>query len=419
MWGIMHSFFRSLKTLLGISALLVASQAWATSPPADPYEGMLFGNWGGLRSRMADAGIEVNAEYKANLWNVADGGLKTGSNYNDNFDLQFTLDGEKLWGIKGNTVYISFLNNFGSRVNASRIGSVEGVDNLETGVSTFKLYEAYVEQQFYGDTLSVLLGVHDLNSEFLVAPYAGNFNKPTLQVTQSIAQSGMNGPDIFPTPGLAARVLYRPTEASYAMVAAFEGIPGDPDHPHGTHIDLTDDEGALLISEIGITPGGASEDNPNKFGVGVWSYTKQQQDVLNTAEKNHQMGAYFLSSYRFYNDEKAGRSVGGSFVAGVADGDTAQVNWDYEVSLVGMGWVPGRAQGEIGLAVTQAHNGSKYRASVAGPTDGSEHGFELYYRDVVYPGVALQPDVQYIVNPGSDPAVSNATLLGLRLDLTL
>jgi carbohydrate-selective porin OprB len=86
--------------------------------------------------------------------------------------------------------------------------------------------------------------------------------------------------------------------------------------------------------------------------------------------------------------------------------------------LVGNGWIPSRAEGQFGIGFTQAHNSDKYMTT--SPTsDRNEYGFELYYRDTVANGIVLQPDFQYIINPGSTAGVDNATILGLRTDISL
>lgn len=249
---------------------------------------------------------------------------------------------------------------------------------------------------------------------------------PTMQIGQAFAQSGQNGPSIFPNTGLAARVKYMPTETSYVSVAAFDGVPGSLSQPHGTHIDLGDKDGALLVTEAGITPPAPDgvDGTPNKFGIGAWMYTAKQDDLVKldangNPKQQRQAGVYFLSSYQFYTNPKTERDAGAFLRAGVSDGDTAQTSWDYEVGMLGHGWVPTRTRGEIGLGLSQAHNSDKYM-TLSGPgTDRNEYSAELYYRDALIPGITLQPDVQYIVNPGTTSAVKNATVVGLRFDISL
>ncbi len=385
---------------------------------SQPYADNVFGDWGGVKSTLADRGVELGASYLGDFWHVASGGNKTGSNYNDLLTVSATLDGEKLWGIAGSKAYVSAINNFGSHVNGSRLGSAEGIDNIEAGADTVKLYEAWVEQQWDEGKWAALFGYHDLNSEFALAPLSANFTKPTAQFGQSFAQSGVNGPSVFPTPGLALRLKYSPTPQSYVMAAAFEGTPGNPARPHGNHFDLTDREGALLIAEAGLTPAVAGEEeSPNKFALGAWSYTKNQTDLA-SGNPQKQEGVYLLTSYAFYRD-RAARTLGVFGNLGLADGDAAQVDWDYELGFVGKGWIPSRAEGEWGLLTTRAHNGDTWRDAQTGTANRAEYGFELYYRDTVCPGVTLQPDVHYVVNPGSDATAGNATIVGLRVGLDL
>lgn len=419
-----------MKTrILSLSALLLTTSLSFSLPAhaeetKDPYADNLTGNWGGARNKLSDKGIDVTVEYKADFWNVSSGGTKHGGNYLDNMDLKFNLDNEKLLGIKGNKALIYFLNNDGNKPNESRIGSVQGIDNIEVGTNTFKLYEAWDEQTFLDNKLAVLVGLHDLNSEFMAPDMSANFIKPTFQVSQTLAQTGQNGPSIFPNTSMAARVKAMPTDTSYVSFAVFDGVPGNPNRPHGTHVDFNKGDGLLLIAEAGVTPKPAEgvDGNPNKFAVGAWTYTKGQADLeevdaSGNPAKNRSVGAYLLTSYQFYNDKANGRDMGVFFRGGVADADVEQIDWDYELGVVAHGWVPGRGDAEIGLGFSQANNGGKYMRSVGSASHRDEYGYELYYRDKLMNGVTIQPDLQYIMNPGTSLTEKDALAFGIRLDI--
>jgi porin len=51
------------------------------------------------------------------------------------------------------------------------------------------------------------------------------------------------------------------------------------------------------------------------------------------------------------------------------------------------------------------------------PRDGYEAAIETY-RARVSDVMTIQPDMQYIVNPGADPALSNGLALGVRLEFS-
>lgn len=198
--------------------------------------------------------------------------------------------------------------------------------------------------------------------------------------------------------------------------------PGNPDHPYATRVDYEKGDGLLLIGEAGYTPKIPDhDDGMTKLALGAWRYTQRVDDLVDldgngNPVKRHQQGAYLLTSCQFYKDKDA-RALGGFFRATIADGDTAQVKWTHETGLLANGWVPTRPDGEIGIGVAQAHNGSKYKQSVSGVADSNEYSWELYYRDTVWRGVTVQPDVQYIVNPGTDTVTKNATVFGMRVDV--
>ena len=413
---------RSILTLTSLVALGFAQAAFAEEAKEAPYSDKLLGDLGGVRSTLANHGVEAELNYTGDLWGVMDGGTKRIATYLDLAKLALHIDNEKLLGIKGNTVTLSALDSNGTRTNGSTVGSVQGIDNNEVSANGVRLYEAWVNQEFFNGRAAILFGLHDLNSEFDLTDSTANFVKPTLQIGQAFAQSGRNGPSIFPTTSLASRLRVKPTESTYLAGGIYDGVPGNPDKTKGQRVHLGDKDGALLVSEFGWTPN-AKEGEPvaNKLAFGGWHYTAKLDDLEVTGKKDTAQGVYALGSARLYADSKNKRDIVAFLRGGVADGKTAQVNWDLETGLVATGFVPGRPEGEIGFGVSEAHNGDKYmrvQAAAGSPADREEVGYELYYRDTIARGVTLQPDVQYVVNPGTDRTLDNAFIIGTRFNVS-
>src|SRR3546814_14116465 len=80
-------------------------------------------------------------------------------------------------------------------------GDVQAVSNIETGVRALRLYEAWIDQKI-GDAASVRIGLYDLNSEFDALDTAGFFVSSTHGIGTDFAQSGRNGPPLFPATSL-------------------------------------------------------------------------------------------------------------------------------------------------------------------------------------------------------------------------
>ncbi len=48
--------------------------------------------------------------------------------------------------------------------------------------------------------------------------------------------------------------------------------------------------------------------------------------------------------------------------------------------------------------------------------DGGETNIEVTYRAALTDWLTLQPNVQYVINPGTNPALDDDLLIGLRFE---
>jgi porin len=76
---------------------------------------------------------------------------------------------------------------------------------------------------------------------------------------------------------------------------------------------------------------------------------------------------------------------------------------------------------EFALGVASARNGSHYlgqQVALGTPATRTENIYELTYQHQLSDSLALQPDLQYIVHPNSDPSLRNALNVLLRVEVT-
>lgn len=88
--------------------------------------------------------------------------------------------------------------------------------------------------------------------------------------------------------------------------------------------------------------------------------------------------------------------------------------------LVYTGLLPGRDADQLGLAVALAFNGDNFkrtRRNEGLPVDRAEVNLELSYRVPITDWLTVQPDVQYIIDPGALGELNNALVLGLRFEV--
>ena len=186
--------------------MLIGVITTSTNASATDFSTKATGDWGGERQKLEDAGVTTYFTYKGDVQSNVSGGIKRGTRLLDNLDVAATFDGEKLLGAKGLSATVHVINNNGGRPNADLVGSVQGVNNYEVPRATAKLYEAYLQQNFYDNRLSFLAGLVDVNTEFYVTDASALFFQPSAGIGTDIAQSGQQGPSIFPFTALGARV---------------------------------------------------------------------------------------------------------------------------------------------------------------------------------------------------------------------
>jgi porin len=147
-------------------------------PVLYPVTAILCSVTGVTRGAMSDAGYDWEIVYKLDLLGkVSPPGQKI---YGlDNLDIKLALDGEKISGLMGSGGLLYVLSNRGGKPVVQDDHSA-GLDNIETpaGGNTTKLYQAWIQQTFLDERLSVLAGLYDLNSEFYVTKSSSIFIQP-------------------------------------------------------------------------------------------------------------------------------------------------------------------------------------------------------------------------------------------------
>ena len=121
--------------------------------------------------------------------------------------------------------------------------------------------------------------------------------------------------------------------------------------------------------------------------------------------------------------EGGDRLLSGFLRVGFADSDVHQISRYFGAGLAWSGPMLASAEHEeqLGLAVASITNGNAFRRAYSSQDttfERHETAIELTYRMQALPWLALQPDLQYIVNPGADPALDDAWVVGLRFELS-
>jgi porin len=370
----------------------------------------------GSEMRTADSRpLMFDAAYTGDAWRNVSGGLRRDDTYLDNIDVIATLDAQRAFGWTGTTILVSGLHNNRATLSDRIVGDIQAVSNIDTDGAT-RLYEAWVERAF--ERGAVKLGMMDLNSELDVNETGALFVNSSHGIGPDFSQVGENGPAIFPITGFGLLTRMDFSERTQVRLAAFEATVGDPNHPRRTTLDLESDEGALLVAEITFHPTEAS-----RSMLGLWRHNGRTTDLADpeSQHRDESLGLYALAEGTLL---RAGEHALNGFVRlGFADAHVHQIARYQGAGVVWSGplFASSEREEQLGLAVGVITNGDTFRrvqAELRSPVESQETAIELTYRVQALPWLALQPDIQYIINPGTDPALDNAWVIGLRFEVS-
>lgn len=401
---------------------------------------------------MNDHGVIFQTINTLDALSTVSGGVRQQTGVAGDLDLLLTLDGELLnW--KEATFFVYGLGLYGDDPSRN-VGDIQGVSNI-AAPNTWKLFEVWYQQNFSQGRYSLLAGLYDITSEFDVIRSSSElFLNSSFGTGAEFAASGGGGLSTFPNTSLAVRAQAILSDAVAIRAVVADGVPVDPDNP-GTAVILRQQDGVFIGTELAFynqrkrrkrDARKIIENRPfrlvfqrvgraapieylGKYAVGFWGSTRNQEDLsaLDPAGKpmtrDATLGIYGLAEQFVYH-EKEDREQGLTVFAraGWADPRVHRLSQYYGGGMVYQGLIPGRDKDLIGVGVAAAVNGSHYKKAqkrAGSSVEDAEIALEMSYAINVRPEIVNQPDVHYIVNPGTDPSVSNAFVVGVRLGLNI
>lgn len=290
-------------------------------------------------------------------------------------------------------------------------GDFQALDHIEAPAPTLNFLEAHYRQDLLDDRLSLLFGLYAVDSEFDTRDSASLFVHSSPGTGGDLGQVGRNGPGIFPFGALGGRLRYQ-QDGWYGQAAVVEGVPGDPERPYGNTLRWDRDEGLFVIGEAGHI----WEDENGQLGkacLGVWGFTAPYETHLDPLTANASNRGGYLSLEKVLSREEGDPQQGltAYLRLGLADGRINPIETFVGAGAVYTGVFPGRDRDRLGLAINTGFSGQDYLRS--GAFERHETALELTYSFALSENFSIQPDLQYIINPGFDPALQDSLVLGL------
>jgi porin len=191
---------------------------------------------------------------------------------------------------------------------------------------------------------------------------------------------------------------------------------------------------------------------PGQLKPGVWFQTGKNADALADSTSSGNAGFYAVLDQMLYCEPgdppvagrtKDGKSVvdgkgGNSFKSpvemeksdqglgffgrvGLTPADRNFINFYFDTGLSYKGLIPTRDNDTLGIGFgyAQLSNGARSTLQADGASPiGAEMVIEFTYQAELTPWLIIQPDLQYIINPGGASDLNNALVIGGRAAIT-
>ncbi len=363
----------------------------------------------------AQPAVAWEAEYTVDALHVAEG-EQTGTRVLGLASLSADLSLVRLVGWDGGRIGLHAIVSHGGHPN-DLAGTLQGIDNIEVTEHHARLFEAYFEQEMLSGRASLRLGFSDLNSEFYATDSSALLLGPAYGIGSELSATGPNGPSIFPSSAPTARFRIQSRSGTYLQAAAVSseaGVLGDVGGVRPLF-----DQGALLIGEAGHETATNS-----KFAIGAWTYTRRQEDLVETDPAGLPLlrrawGVYALADLRIAGSTSRPFSLFAR--VGVSEGHTTPYTGGWQAGIFAQGVFKGRPDSQFSLGVNQAFLSRKFQLDAANNgliVHGHETGIEVTYSDRIAPWLSVQPDLQLVWNGQHAPQGRKALILGIRLQFS-
>lgn len=436
----------------------------------------LLGDWGGLRTKLKEKGVDFEFVYFGAVPSNVGGGIKEGSVYEGGLLMMLDLDSYKLAGYEGGQFHAGGISiHNGDQFSQHYVGDLNKVSLLDFP-DNLALWELWYEQKFLDDKVALKAGQLAIDRDFIVPEYYNSlagitllnqtFFYPTMAFNvwdQAFFPVGHHALASTPYGAPGVRLRVDPCPYSYVQVGAYAG---NPDRSRGdVRFPLSEEEGALIYAEstLKINQTKDAEGPPGNLKVGGYYHTADFFDMYqgtfaafdnvlkslgapplgvypNPKKYSGNYGVYLLADQMLWREvgkeDPAQQGLAGFFRVAGAPADRNLASFGIDGGLVYKGLIPGRDWDTLALAGSYleiSHDlydaQRNINALLLGAGQPAAFGkladyeavVELSYKAQLTAWLTLQPSVQRVFHPGgrvqSDIPDSWAVILQVMLRL--
>lgn len=357
------------------------------------------GDWAGVRTTLEDGGLSFGASYTADWFGVVSGGVDRSWSVRGLLNINATLDLAKAFDWNESTIFADFYWIDGDSISADA-GDFQGISNIEAE-DRVQLAEIWYETQLFSG-LRLKAGKIEANAEFGFVDAAGEF----INSSAGFSPTMLTLPS-YPDPAFGLVLSWSPSDRLSLTGGFFDGasaVDGVRTGTNGPKSFFSDDrsDDYMLIGEANLSWEGG------RAGVGIWHHTGEFERFSGGTESGT-TGFYALAEHTVWApNEDRGIDIFAQF--GWSDDEISEANLHVGVGVAWRAPFASRTGDAAGIYA------SFVELSDPAGLD-AETVLELFYRLQVTGSVSVKPDIQFVFTPGGDPAVDDAVVAGVRVEI--
>jgi porin len=415
----------------------------------------------GARTMLSRYGVSFALLETSEEFGNVRGGLKQGFDYDGLTQMVLQLDTQRAFDWYGGVFNASALQIHGRNLSEDNLATLQTVSGIEADRAT-RLWELWYQQKFLEeDRLDIKIGQQSLDQEFMVSQNASYFVNTMFGWPMLPSADLPGGGPAYPLSTLGVRVRARPVDSLTMLAGLFNGSPspdssGDPQQQNASGTSFPLNGGALMIAELQYTYPSlgtmvrADESEPlaRMYKLGFWYDSERFADLRfdslgrsladpgsNGLPRTHRgnWAVYAVADQMIWRSfREPDRTINVFFRAvGTPEADRNLIGFSLNAGLtfhepflhrdvdtfgIGMGYA------KIGSHATGLDHDTGFFTGSFFPARGSETYIEATYQYQVAPWWQLQPDIQYVFNPGagvlnpneSGQTIRNELVIGIR-----